>query len=112
MTVRAAQTLQAENGCGGETDRRTERLGRKGKREGGVYACSRLLYCRRLTRQRPKQPGAAGSTASSGRTEAEEPARTKLMGNCSDWLLPSLETGLEGQREGRAEVREMGGDME
>lgn len=44
--------------------------------------------------------------------EAEEPARTKLMGNCSDWLLPSREQGLEGQREGRAEVRGMGGHME
>lgn len=61
------------------------------------YMCSRLLYCRQLTQQRLNQQGAAGSTASSGcSTGTEEPACTKLMGNCSDWLLPSLEQGLEG----------------
>lgn len=43
--------------------------------------------------------------------EAEEPARTKLMGNRSDWLLPSR-AGAGGAAPGRAEVREMRGDME
>lgn len=38
---------------------------------------------------------------------AHEPACTKLMGNRSDWLLPSLKQGLEGQREGRAGVRDV-----
>lgn len=28
---------------------------------------------------------------------SEEPACTKLMGNCSVWLLPSLEQGLKGE---------------
>lgn len=31
-----------------------------------VAACSRLLYCQRLTRRRPQQQGAAGSTAPPG----------------------------------------------
>lgn len=40
---------------------------------------------------------AGGSTASRRCTGAlGEPARTKLMGNRSVWLLPSLEQGLEG----------------
>lgn len=40
---------------------------------------------------------------------AHEPARTKLMGNRSDWLLPSPEQGLEGQRGGGGRVRDMEG---
>lgn len=35
----------------------------------------------------------------------EEPACTKLMGNCSVWLLPSLEQGLEGGSGGRRSTR-------
>lgn len=78
------------------------------------YSCSRPLYCQQLTQHRPKQWGAAGSTAVLGRNAGTgEPACTKLMGNCSDWLLPSLEQGLEeGKGEGRAEVHEMGGNVE
>lgn len=40
---------------------------------------------------------AGGSTASRRCTRVlGEPVCTKLMGNCSVWLLPSLEQGLEG----------------
>lgn len=42
--------------------------------------------------------GPAGSTVSRSYTGgSEEPACTKLMGNCSVWLLPSLEQGLKGE---------------
>lgn len=55
---------------------------------------------------------AGGSTASRCCTGAlGEPACTKLMGNRSVWLLPSLEQGLEGGGRGgeRVEFHEMRG---
>lgn len=101
-------------GCGGKPDRTgDEELGKieerkqaESRRAAGCCTAGgspgRGQSSREL--QEVQRPQAAA--------EAEEPARTKLMGNRSDWLLPSLEQGLEGQREGRAEVREVGGHME
>lgn len=55
----------------------------------------------------------AGSTACRSSTGGlEEPACTKLMGNCSGWLLPSPGAGAgEGGGVG-VEVHEMGGSTE
>lgn len=104
-----------------QEDRGTERSGkeeeqhRRGRGGGKQNADPEVQPGPVLPAARPppgvKTRGAGGGTASRSCTGGlEEPACTKLMGNCSVWLLPSLEQGLERESvRGGAEVHEMGG---
>lgn len=91
---------------------RTEEREREGEIKWQTLKCSSSLHCRRLAPGWREDAGKQRAVQRAGAAPegSEEPACTKLMGNRSEWLLPSLEQGLEGER--RVEVHEMGGSTE